>query len=239
MRMRPIYGFPFAMLFLFSGAIPSPSRADQLPSPSPPAVLPDPAAAAVAKLAMIGERVNQITFSADIGAPPAEGAPPAQVAPLAPLRQSVAAAALSAARHAVEQPRAQVAQGRTLADQPRFADIGDDQKVVQVKTVGRCQMGTAAWYGGHYVGQRTSNGERLDGIHATAAHRTLPLNSLVRVTNLKNGRSVVVRITDRGPVSESLLIDVSPKAAEQLAMKDAGIVPVSIEQVVQVSEMPR
>jgi rare lipoprotein A (peptidoglycan hydrolase) len=108
------------------------------------------------------------------------------------------------------------------------------RKIVQLRSVGPRQVGRAAWYGGHYVGQRTSSGELLDRIHATAAHRTLPLNSLVRVTNLANGRSVVVRITDRGPVSTELLIDMSPQAADQLAMKAAGVVPVSVEQVVEV-----
>jgi rare lipoprotein A (peptidoglycan hydrolase) len=108
-------------------------------------------------------------------------------------------------------------------------------KVAQhVRPVGPGQVGTAAWYGGSYLGRRTTSGEPLDTIHSTAAHRSLPLNSLVRVTNLRNGRSVIVRVTDRGPVSETLLIDVSPSAAEVLDMKVAGVVPVTVEQVVEV-----
>jgi rare lipoprotein A (peptidoglycan hydrolase) len=108
-------------------------------------------------------------------------------------------------------------------------------KVAQrVRPVGPGQVGTAAWYGGSYLGRRTTSGEPLDTIHSTAAHRSLPLNSLARVTNLRNGRSVIVRVTDRGPVSETLLIDVSPSAAEQLDMKLAGVVPVTVEQVVEV-----
>jgi rare lipoprotein A len=103
-----------------------------------------------------------------------------------------------------------------------------------VRPIGKAETGTAAWYGGRYVGRRTTSGSRLDTIHPTAAHRTLPLNSLARVTNLRNGRSVVVRVTDRGPVSASLLIDMSPKAADELQMKHAGLVPVSVEQVVEV-----
>ncbi len=103
-----------------------------------------------------------------------------------------------------------------------------------VRPIGKVETGTAAWYGGRYVGRRTSSGSRLDTIHATAAHRTLPLNSLARVTNLENGRSVVVRVTDRGPISTSLLIDMSPKAADELRMKHAGLVPVRVEQVVEV-----
>jgi rare lipoprotein A (peptidoglycan hydrolase) len=107
-------------------------------------------------------------------------------------------------------------------------------KSIAVQCVGRPETGSAAWYGGHYIGQRTTSGERLDTIHPTAAHRTLPLNSLARVTNLRNGRSVVVRVTDRGPVAHALLIDMSPSAADELQMKEAGVVPVRVEQVVEV-----
>lgn len=108
-----------------------------------------------------------------------------------------------------------------------------------VRSVGNAETGTAAWYGAGYVGRRTSSGERLDTIHPTAAHRTLPLNSLARVTNLANGRSVVVRVTDRGPISASLLIDMSPKAADELQMRQAGLVPVRVEQVVEVPVDPK
>lgn len=108
-----------------------------------------------------------------------------------------------------------------------------------VQAVGKVETGSAAWYGGRYIGRRTSSGSRLDTIHPTAAHRTLPLNSLARVTNLENRRSVIVRVTDRGPVNASLLIDMSPKAADELHMKHAGVVPVSVEQVVEVSPEPK
>ena len=108
------------------------------------------------------------------------------------------------------------------------------EKPLCVRAIGRPETGTAAWYGGRYVGRRTTSGERLDTVHATAAHRTLPLNSLARVTNLANGRTVVVRVTDRGPVSDSLLIDMSPRAADDLQMKEAGLARVMVEQVVEV-----
>jgi rare lipoprotein A (peptidoglycan hydrolase) len=220
MKLRPIYGIPVVALVLFSGAIPSRSRADQVALPSPPAARQSPAAAAATQLS---EAPAQIGSYAEIASPPRK--PPLPAGSVA--RRTVRATPATRVRGGM----------RTVAR--RLADTAHDEKPVQVKTVGLCQVGTAAWYGGHYVGQRTSNGERLDGIHATAAHRTLPLNSLVRVTNLHNGRSVIVRITDRGPVSERLAIDVSPKAAEQLAMKDAGVVPVSIEQVVEVPQTSR
>jgi rare lipoprotein A len=125
----------------------------------------------------------------------------------------------------LEPARAGARHGRAVAE----------PKPMTVRCVGRTETGKAAWYGGRYIGRQTSSGERLDTIHATAAHRTLPLNSLARVTNLANGRSVIVRVTDRGPISESLLIDMSPRAAEELAMKQAGIVPVKVEQVVEVA----
>ena len=100
-----------------------------------------------------------------------------------------------------------------------------------MQVVGRREIGRASWYGNYHVGRKTATGERLDVTHATAAHRTLPLQSMVKVTNLNNGRSVVVTINDRGPVSRRLLIDVSPRAADELHMRNAGVVPVAIEQV--------
>jgi len=103
-----------------------------------------------------------------------------------------------------------------------------------VRAVGPGETGSAAWYGGGYIGRRTTSGQVLDSITPTAAHRTLPLNSLVRVTNLGNGRSVVAKVNDRGPISPSLMIDMSPKAAEQLDMKAAGIARVMVEQVVAI-----
>jgi rare lipoprotein A len=113
--------------------------------------------------------------------------------------------------------------------------VAADAKPMLVRATGKSETGTAAWYGGRYIGRQTSSGERLDTIHPTCAHRTLPLNSLVRVTNLRNGRSVVVRVTDRGPLAQSLIIDMSPRAADELRMKEAGLVPVTVEQVVEVS----
>jgi rare lipoprotein A len=95
---------------------------------------------------------------------------------------------------------------------------------------GAREIGKAAWYG--LVGGRTSNGEILDTVSATAAHRTLPLASYARVTNLDSGRSVVVRINDRGPQNRRFVIDLSPRAADELDMKRAGVVNVIVEPVV-------
>ena len=114
-----------------------------------------------------------------------------------------------------------------------------DQYVGPLQVVGKEEVGSAAWYGPRHLGHRTASGDRLDASRATAAHRSLPLNSLARVTNLKNGRSVIVKVTDRGPWSSNLLIDVSPRAAEELDMKSAGIVPVRIEPVVPAVPKPQ
>jgi rare lipoprotein A len=106
-----------------------------------------------------------------------------------------------------------------------------DEYIGPVRVTGQRQVGRAAWYGNQHVGRLTSSGEPLDTVRATAAHRSLPLHSLVRVTNLQNGRSVVVRINDRGPVSRSLVIDMSPRAAAAIDMINDGIAEVMIEPV--------
>ena len=113
-----------------------------------------------------------------------------------------------------------------------------DEYIGALKAIGAREVGYAAWYGGRHIGRRTSTGERLDAVHATAAHRSLPLHSLVRVTNLKNGRSIVATINDRGPVSHRLLIDLSPRCADALDMRRAGIVSVSIEPVAPAARPP-
>ena len=82
--------------------------------------------------------------------------------------------------------------------------------------------GSASYYAAKFHGRRTASGERFDNDDMTAAHRTLPFGSLVRVTNPANGRSVVVRVNDRGPFTRGRLIDVSRAAAEELGMVARG-----------------
>jgi len=90
------------------------------------------------------------------------------------------------------------------------------------------ERGRASWYGKPYHGRRTASGETYDMHELTAAHPTLPFGSLVRVTNLDNGRSTVVRINDRGPFVAGRIIDVSYAAARRLAMLRAGVVRVEL-----------
>ncbi|MFV3386332.1 septal ring lytic transglycosylase RlpA family protein [Pseudomonas sp. NY15364] len=94
---------------------------------------------------------------------------------------------------------------------------------------GGSETGKASYYGDRHHGQRTASGERFDQNALTAAHRTLPFGTRVRVTNLNNERSVVLRINDRGPFVRGRVIDVSRAAATQLDMLRAGVVPVRVE----------
>ncbi|TMQ05662.1 MAG: septal ring lytic transglycosylase RlpA family protein [Deltaproteobacteria bacterium] len=93
------------------------------------------------------------------------------------------------------------------------------------------ERGLGTYYGREAQGGPTASGERFDRNKLTAAHRTLPLGTRVRVTNTRNGRSVEVRINDRGPYGRGRIIDVSEAAARQLGMIDAGVVPVTVEVI--------
>jgi rare lipoprotein A len=168
----------------------------------------------------------------------AEGAGPAQIDPATkqpaaldkaaakpkPLAKAPVPKPRVALKPAVRRPAAKIVPHSALAGPP-------DRYLAPASPVGPRQIGRAAWYGGFHVGLQTASGAVLDTVHPTAAHRTLPLNTLVRVTNMKNGRSVVVLVNDRGPVSPSLIIDLSPRAAQALDMIQDGIVPVSVEPV--------
>ncbi len=91
------------------------------------------------------------------------------------------------------------------------------------------ESGIASWYGQDFQGRRTANGERYDMNQLTAAHRTLPMPSAVRVTNLDNGRSVVLRINDRGPFARGRIIDVSRRAAGLLGFRNQGTAKVRVD----------
>ena len=94
---------------------------------------------------------------------------------------------------------------------------------------GSSQKGKASWYGESHQGTRTASGEKFDMNALTAAHRTLPMNSVVRVTSLSSGKSVSVRINDRGPFSGGRIIDVSKAAAQQLGFIQKGTDEVELE----------
>ncbi len=95
------------------------------------------------------------------------------------------------------------------------------------------QKGTASWYGPGFNGKKTASGEKFDMNKFSAAHRKLPFGTKVRVTNLNNGKSVIVRINDRGPFKKGRVIDLSKKAAEQIGLIKSGVAPVKIELAVK------
>lgn len=98
-----------------------------------------------------------------------------------------------------------------------------------VVNVGDTFKGNASWYGPDFHGKLTSNGEVYNMYDMTAAHKTLPMNTIVKVTNLRNGKSTVVRINDRGPFVATRIIDLSNKAAHKIDMVGKGTAPVRLE----------
>jgi rare lipoprotein A len=92
----------------------------------------------------------------------------------------------------------------------------------------KSERGTATVYAQKLVGHRTTSGERLDREHLTAAHRSLPLGTIIEVTNRENGRKAMVRINDRGPHRRHALIDLSPASASALGIGRRGSAPVEL-----------
>src|SRR5690348_10884780 len=93
------------------------------------------------------------------------------------------------------------------------------------------QVGIASWYGEYFQGKETASGEAYNMFDMTAAHPTVPLGTLLRVTNLRNGRTVTVRVNDRGPVVEGRIIDLSYGAARALHFRDKGLQRVRLDLV--------
>lgn len=114
---------------------------------------------------------------------------------------------------------------------PPFYEVGGRRFVVLPTAVGYVEEGIASWYGPQFHGGRTATGETYDMNALSGAHPTLPLPTWVRVTNLENGRSVVVRLNDRGPFSKDRVIDLSRAAAAELDMIRAGTARVEVRSL--------
>lgn len=99
------------------------------------------------------------------------------------------------------------------------------------KTTNYKASGIASFYAEQHHGKKTANGEKFNMYEMTAAHRTLPFGSKIKVTNLKNGKTVVLRVNDRGPYAKGRVLDVSKGAAIQLGMIKSGTASVSIERL--------
>lgn len=96
---------------------------------------------------------------------------------------------------------------------------------------GKVQVGTASWYGKQFHGRQTASGDTYDMFQFTAAHRTLPLGTLVKVTNLRNGKWVVVKVNDRGPYVGHRVMDVSYGAAQMMGFRQRGLERVKLEVI--------
>jgi rare lipoprotein A len=114
------------------------------------------------------------------------------------------------------------AEPRSTRGNPRFYTVLGRRYFVLETAEGYAERGVASWYGPGFHASATSNGERYDMYAMTAAHKTLPLPAYVQVTNLRNGRSVVVRVNDRGPFKDGRIIDLSYTAASKLDMLKDG-----------------
>ena len=120
---------------------------------------------------------------------------------------------------------------RTRAGNPPVYTVLGRTYKVMADSAGYRERGVASWYGTKFHGNSTSNGERYDMYAMTAAHKTLPIPSYVAVTNLLNGRRVVVRVNDRGPFVDDRVIDLSYVAAAKLDMLTIGTAPVEVVAV--------
>ena len=123
------------------------------------------------------------------------------------------------------------APGNTQTPDSEQGIPGQTQETLKPIPTKKFQVGKASWYGRVFQHHRTASGEPYDMNDLTAAHRSLPLGSWVKVTNLKNDRSVMVRINDRGPVMKSRIIDLSYGAAKVLGMGSSGISSVRLDIV--------
>lgn len=116
-----------------------------------------------------------------------------------------------------------------IEGRPQPAPAPQAVEVVATRSSGITYDGMASWYGPGFHGNLSASGERFNQYDLTAAHRSLPFGTRVRVTNLDNGRSVVVRINDRGPFVGNRIIDLSMGAASEIGMMSSGVAPVEVE----------
>jgi rare lipoprotein A len=172
---------------------------------------------------------------ATVGHPVSQNPPgPAEALPLPP-------ADVAAVPDAIPRPEPRSAHGN-----PPFYDVLGKRYFVLGASDGYVERGVASWYGPTFHGVNTSSGERYDMYGMTAAHKTLPLPTYARVTNLRNGRSITVRINDRGPFVANRLIDLSYSAAAKLDMLREGTTLVEVralapgqpDNLTRISETP-
>jgi rare lipoprotein A len=124
-----------------------------------------------------------------------------------------------------------------VVKQGLIVEPGKPETVYDVKPAAVLN-GKASYYFGRWIGRKTANGEIYRAADVTAAHKSLPFHTMVRVTNLKNGKSVIVRINNRGPYVKGRIIDLSLVAAQRIEMTKAGVVPVRVEVLRKIEVLP-
>jgi rare lipoprotein A len=154
------------------------------------------------------------------------GTPRREVAPATPPPN------IPAVADAVPQPEARSPHGN-----PPFYDVNGQRYVILASADGFVERGVASWYGPDFHGKNTASGERYDMYAMTAAHRTLPIPCYARITNLANGRSVIVRINDRGPFASNRIVDLSYSAATKLDIVRPGTAFVELRTVGSLSDV--
>jgi rare lipoprotein A len=112
-----------------------------------------------------------------------------------------------------------------------FAGCSSTPKAGTPTSVGHTETGMASFYGNEFQSRKTANGEIFDQSKPTAAHQTLPFGTRLKVTNSQNGKSVIVRVNDRGPFAKGRVIDLSSSAFRSIASLSAGVIPVKIEVI--------
>jgi rare lipoprotein A len=168
--------------------------------------------------------LGAVTLSSCGGKKQARVNPPPPPPLAAPSAATAPAASSSTPKRVEAIPQSNTDKKQEKADEiARELSVPPGTKPLSVET------GNASWYGAPYHNRRSSNGEIYDMNQLTAAHRTLPLGSTVRVTNLKTGHFTVVRITDRGPFVEGRIVDLSLAAAKQADIWQAGVAKVRLE----------
>ncbi|MGQ0428663.1 MAG: septal ring lytic transglycosylase RlpA family protein [Gammaproteobacteria bacterium] len=143
----------------------------------------------------------------------------------------LALAALAACSAQPPRPEAPRDEPRAKSGNPPFYEVAGRRYVVLESAAGYVERGVASWYGPDFHGRRTATGETYDMHAMTGAHPTLPLPTWVRVTNLENGRSVDLRLNDRGPFAKNRIIDLSRAAAEKLGMIGSGTALVEVQSL--------
>ena len=133
-------------------------------------------------------------------------------------------------QHEMTEPEPRIEPRSAMGNPASYKVFGKEYRVMD-SAVGYKERGIASWYGMKFHGHRTSNGEIYDVYQFTAAHKTLPLPSYVKVTRLDNGKSVIVRVNDRGPFHEGRIIDLSYVAAVKLGINKQGTAEVEVEVV--------